>query len=81
MIDVRVGYLYNGVEFTYTSFVMEDKATIKIPRPLYNKLHTIVDQTGFDSVTDFVVYCMRDIVTSKEKGDIKERLRQLGYDV
>jgi len=60
---------------------MDDKVTIKIPRPLYNKLQQIVDATGFDSVTDFIVYCMRDIVTSKEKGDIKERLRQLGYDL
>lgn len=60
---------------------MDDKVTIKIPRPLYNKLQHIVDQTGFDSVTDFLVYCMRDIVTSKETGDIKERLRQLGYDL
>lgn len=60
---------------------MDDKVTIKIPRPLYNKLQQIVDVTGFDSVTDFLVYCMRDIVTSKEKGDIKERLRQLGYDL
>lgn len=60
---------------------MDDKVTIKIPRPLYNKLQQIVAATGFDSVTDFIVYCMRDIVTSKEKGDIKERLRQLGYDL
>lgn len=71
----------SDILYSMTDKPSNDKATIKIPRQLYNKLHLIVDQTGFDSVTDFVVYCMRDIVTSKEEGDIKERLRQLGYDL
>ena len=31
------------------------KDTIKIPRPLYHNLQFIVEQSGFDSVTDCVV--------------------------
>lgn len=60
---------------------MDDKVTIKIPRPLYNRLQTIVKQTGFASVTDFVVYCMRDIVSSEDEENVKKRLRNLGYDL
>ncbi|MFA5996026.1 MAG: CopG family transcriptional regulator [Patescibacteria group bacterium] len=60
---------------------MDDKVTIKIPRPLYNRLQKIVDETGFDSVTDFIVYCLRDIVAEKNDEGVKERLRSLGYDI
>lgn len=60
---------------------MEDKVTIKIPRPLYNKLQGVIAETGFASVTDFVTFCMRDIVTSKEDRGVKKRLQDLGYDI
>lgn len=43
----------------------ESKVTIKIPRPLYRRLQAIIDGTGFDSVTDFVVYVLRDIAAAK----------------
>ena len=45
---------------------MADKATIKIPRNLYNKLSKITDDTGFNSVTEFIVYVMRDLVSTTE---------------
>lgn len=45
---------------------MADKATIKIPRNLYNKLQEITEETGFNSVTAFIVYVMRDLVSTKE---------------
>jgi len=60
---------------------MDDKVTIKIPRPLYNRLQGIVNDTGFDSVTDFIVYCLRDIVSEKNDASVKQRLRDLGYDI
>lgn len=67
----------------------KDKVTLKIPRPLYNKLKRIIEDTGFSSVNEFVVYVLRDIV-ALQKGDdrelsteevrlIKERLKNLGY--
>ncbi|MFW6122372.1 MAG: ribbon-helix-helix domain-containing protein [Petrotogales bacterium] len=53
---------------------MNDKVTIKIPRPLYKKLQKIIEGSGYSSVTEFVVYVLRDLVSSesfteKEKKD------------
>ena len=66
----------------------ESKATIKIPRPLYNNLKGLIEDSGFDSVTDFVVYVLRDIASSpgggglsavEEREAVKAKLRKLGY--
>ena len=43
----------------------ESKVTIKIPRALYRRLKEILDGSGFDSVTDFIVYVLRDIASSE----------------
>lgn len=43
------------------------KVTIKIPRALYNRLREIIAGSGFDSVTDFVVYVLRDLAASGAK--------------
>lgn len=69
-----------------------DRVTIKIPRNLYERLRAIIQDSGFDSVTDFVVYVLRDLVASRSHEDresayltpeeiqaIKRRLRNLGY--
>ena len=40
----------------------ETKVTIKIPRPLYRKIQGVVEESGFDSATDFVVYVLRDLM-------------------
>ena len=68
----------------------DNKVTIKIPRPLYNNLKSLIEDSGFNSVNDFIVYILRDIASntkidsedqlSKEEIEtIKERLRNLGY--
>ena len=68
----------------------DDKVTIKIPRRLYNHLRNIIEDSGFNSVTDFIVYVMRDIASTgrTEAGDrltreeieqIRRRLKNLGY--
>jgi len=67
-----------------------DKVTLKIPRPLYNKISRVIEGSGYNSVTDFTVYVLRDLVAShdaakqisSESDDIqqvKKRLRALGY--
>ena len=67
-----------------------DKVTLKIPRPLYDNLTEIIEGSGFNSVTEFVVYILRDLLSSKvtEKGPslskkeiemVKKRLKSLGY--
>ncbi len=68
----------------------DTKVTIKIPRPLYNSLKTLVADSGFNSVNDFIVYILRDIASitktdvngqfeNEEIETVKERLRNLGY--
>ena len=69
----------------------KNKVTIKIPRELYEKLKEIIQDTGFRSVNEFIVYAMRNIASGgnlKEKEDrlteeevrkVRERLRKLGY--
>jgi len=74
--------------------VRESKVTIKIPRPLYRRIQQVVEDSGFDSPTDFIVYVLRDLMgeaeahreareqgdyTSEELDDVKRKLRNLGY--
>jgi len=69
---------------------MRDKVTIKIPRELYQRLTEMTEGTGFSSVTEFIVFVMRNLASSGEiRGEdklteeevraIRERLRRLGY--
>jgi metal-responsive CopG/Arc/MetJ family transcriptional regulator len=66
------------------------KVTIKIPRPLYQNLSEIIEGSGFNSVTEFIVYILRDLISSrtiekepslskKEIAMVKKRLKSLGY--
>lgn len=67
-----------------------DKVTIKIPRTLYTRVQQLIDDSGFNSPTDFIVYVLRDVLsergvsntekfTPEELVAIKEKLRRLGY--
>lgn len=69
---------------------MGNKVTIKIPKELYCKLVQMVQGTGFSSVTEFIVFVMRTLVSSgaiegedklteEEVRAVRERLRRLGY--
>ncbi len=51
--------------------VRESKVTVKIPRPLYRKIQQVVDGSGFNSPTDFIVFVLRDLMgdTPGSKGD------------
>lgn len=67
----------------------KDKVTLKIPRPLYDRLSSIISESGFSSVNEFVVYVLRDLIslgfddkkelTKEETEAIKKRLKNLGY--
>jgi metal-responsive CopG/Arc/MetJ family transcriptional regulator len=68
----------------------KDRVTLKIPRPLYEKLKTVIEGSGFRSVNEFVVYVLRDLIAlQKDETDkdlskdeieaIKQRLKNLGY--
>ncbi len=64
--------------------------TLKIPRPLYERLRAVIEGTGFHSVTEFCVYVLRDLaaahgpaeddaLTHEEVAAIRRRLKSLGY--
>jgi hypothetical protein len=68
----------------------QPRVTLKIPKPLYDHIKTLIADSGFSSVTDFVVFVLRDIVFEGQKEDsadltpgelakIKDKLRRLGY--
>jgi len=66
-----------------------DKVSLKIPRPLYDKIKTVIEGSGFGSVNEFVVYVLRDLLSVKaldkkelsaeEIEAIRQRLKSLGY--
>ena len=69
---------------------MQDKVTIKIPRDLHRRLSQMIADTGFSSVTEFIVFVMRtlassgvikgeDRLTAEEIRAIRESLKRLGY--
>ena len=35
--------------------------TLKIPRPLYERVQQLIEGTGFRSVTEFATYVLRDL--------------------
>ncbi len=73
------------------SVVSPADVTLKIPRPLYERLSHVIEGTGFRSVTEFCVYVLRDLVaahdgraagdelTQEEIAAIRRRLQSLGY--
>jgi hypothetical protein len=70
-----------------------DAVTLKIPRPLYERLKQVIQGSGFHSVTEFAVYVLRDLashhegtrpseaepLTPGEIEAIRKRLESLGY--
>jgi hypothetical protein len=70
--------------------VRQPDVTLKIPRPLYERLAKVIEGTGFHSVTEFSVYVLRDLVAAhhtdegeemshEEVSAVRRRLRALGY--
>jgi len=63
--------------------------TVSIPIPLYNKVKAKIKDTGFTSVSDYVVYVLRELMTEERQSEetfskedeekVKSRLRALGY--
>jgi Arc/MetJ-type ribon-helix-helix transcriptional regulator len=73
--------------------VRESKVTVKIPRPLYRRIQQVVEGSGFNSPTDFIVYVLRDLMGEAEERasaaapefsqdeleEVKRKLKNLGY--
>jgi len=81
--------LVRGVVLSFNGNMSTDRVTLKIPRPLYERLQEVIQGTSFRSVNAFVVHVLRDLVaetrdasmtlTAREVDLIRERLRNLGY--
>lgn len=65
--------------------------TVSIPVSLHERIKNIMEGTGFKSVSDYVTYILREVVSMHERERmanpfsdedverIKEKLRALGY--
>ena len=64
--------------------------TISIPTPLAEKIKKRIEGTGFTSLSSYVTYVLREVISGIEMGSeevfnkeaeekVKERLRALGY--
>ena len=63
--------------------------TVSLPLPLNDKIKDLIKNTGFNSVSSFVTYVLRQVVSEGEHGPdgfskndeekVKERLKSLGY--
>ena len=66
--------------------------TVSIPKPLADKVKERMKGTGFSSVSSYVTYVLRQVLSSIEKDEktkqaftkeeedkVKQRLRDLGY--
>jgi Arc/MetJ-type ribon-helix-helix transcriptional regulator len=63
--------------------------TISIPMPLANKIKKRIEGTGFTSLSSYVTYVLREVLSSDEEKDevfskedekrVKNKLRSLGY--
>ncbi len=56
-----------------------DYITLSIPKELYDRAQKQIDGTGFRSVTEYVVFLMRESLMLKAGESVKERLKALGY--
>ena len=66
--------------------------TVSIPKPLVEKIKERMKGTGFSSVSSYVTYVLRQVISSieeekrskqaftkEEEDKVKQRLRDLGY--
>ncbi|MFX0196618.1 MAG: CopG family transcriptional regulator [Candidatus Hodarchaeota archaeon] len=65
-----------------------EKKVVSLPTELYNKITQRIAGTDFDSVDDYVVFVLEEVVkeeepemilSEKDEKEVKKRLRALGY--
>ena len=66
---------------------MDGEISIKIPYELAGKLSKKIKEVGFDSITEYVIYVLEQILSSEEldenddeeEENVRKRLKELGY--
>ena len=58
--------------------------TITIPKALYEKISDIIKDTGFSSVSEYVVFVLRETMAdiknkNESKSEVIKKLKALGY--
>ena len=56
--------------------VRSEQVTLKIPRALYDRLKNVIAGTGFRSVTEFAVYVLRDLASSRAASALPKKSRR-----
>jgi len=58
--------------------------TITIPKALYEKISNMIKNTGFSSVSEYVVFVLRETMVdihkkNESKSEVVKKLKALGY--
>jgi len=58
--------------------------TITIPKALYEKISKMIKNTGFSSVSEYVVFVLREAMAdirkkNESKSEVVKKLKALGY--
>jgi len=58
--------------------------TITIPKALYEKISNMIKNTGFSSVSEYVVFVLRETMAdirkkNESKSEVVKKLKALGY--
>jgi len=58
--------------------------TITIPKALYEKISKMIKNTGFSSVSEYVVFILRETMAdirkkNESKSEVVKKLKALGY--
>jgi len=58
--------------------------TITIPKALYEKISNMIKNTGFSSVSEYVVFVLRETIAdirkkNESKSEVVKKLKALGY--
>ena len=67
----------------------QEKKSVLLPADLYEKIRERVKSTGFDSVDEYVIFVLEEVLKDDEEGEqamskeeeeeVKKRLKALGY--
>ncbi len=68
---------------------IQARSTIKVPKALHERINALIAGGQFSSVTDFVVFVLRDLVSQSDRAqkapggaeidETRRKLRNLGY--
>lgn len=56
-----------------------DYVTLSVPRELYQNAESAIEGTGFRSVTEYVIFLLREALLMRPGKNVRDRLRALGY--